>query len=94
MNFLICICTYNRNQSLYNCLKSFEKIILFNSLKISFLILDNSINNKSFILINKIKKNYKYKILQINEKKRGIVNARNRCLKEAKKINCGLYSFF
>ena len=94
MNFLICICTYNRNQSLYNCLKSFEKIILFNNLKISFLILDNSINNKSFILINKIKKNYKYKILQINEKKRGIVNARNRCLKEAKKINCDYIAFF
>ena len=36
---------------------------------------------------NKVKKKFRYKIYYVNEKKRGIVHARNRCLEVVKKIN-------
>jgi len=94
MKFLTCICTYKRNISLNKCLKSIEKITLPINTHITILIVDNTINNNSYALINKIKKKYRFKIIYVNEKKRGIVNARNRCLKEVKKINCDYISFF
>ena len=94
MKFLTCICTYKRNISLNKCLKSIEKITLPINTHITILIVDNTINNNSYSLINKIKKKYRFKIIYVNEKKRGIVNARNRCLKEVKKINCDYISFF
>jgi succinoglycan biosynthesis protein ExoM len=93
MKFLTCICTYKRNISLYKCLKSIEKIILPINSHLTILIVDNTINNNSYSLINKIKKKYRFKIIYINERKRGIVNARNKCLKKAKNINCDYISF-
>ncbi len=93
MNFLICVCTYKRNKDLILCLKSIDKVFLPSNSNIKILIVDNTINNNSHSLIKNIKKKIKYDILYINEKKRGIVNARNRCLKEAKKINCDFISF-
>ena len=94
MKFLTCICTYKRNISLNKCLKSIERISLPINSHITILIVDNTINNNSYALINQIKKKYRFKIIYVNEKKRGIVNARNRCLKEVKKINCDYISFF
>ena len=94
MNFLICICTYKRNRDLILCLKSIEKVLLPFGSNIQILIVDNTINNNSHLTVKNICKKFKFKILYINEKKRGIVNARNRCLKEAKKINCDFISFF
>tara|TARA_B110000238_G_C16138115_1_gene444868 strand:- start:1697 stop:2593 length:897 start_codon:yes stop_codon:yes gene_type:complete len=94
MNFLICICTYKRNRDLILCLKSIEKVLLPFGSNIQIVIVDNTINNNSHLTVKNICKKFKFKILYINEKKRGIVNARNRCLKEAKKINCDFISFF
>ena len=94
MNFLICICTYKRNRDLILCLKSIEKVLLPFDSNIQIVIVDNTINNNSHLTVKNICKKFKFKILYINEKKRGIVNARNRCLKEAKKINCDFISFF
>jgi len=94
MNFLICICTYKRNRDLILCLKSIGKVQLPFGSNIQILIVDNTINNNSHLTVKDICKKFKFKILYINEKKRGIVNARNRCLKEAKKINCDFISFF
>ena len=93
MNFLICICTYKRNKDLLLCLESIKKVILPLNSNIKILITDNTTSNDSYSVIHKIKKKIKYKIIHFNEKKRGIVNARNRCLKEAKKINCDFVSF-
>ncbi len=94
MNFLICICTYKRNRDLILCLKSIEKVLLPFGSNIQIVIVDNTINNNSHLTVKNICKKFKFKISYINEKKRGIVNARNRCLKEAKKINCDFISFF
>tara|TARA_B110000238_G_C16136547_1_gene443988 strand:+ start:1489 stop:2397 length:909 start_codon:yes stop_codon:yes gene_type:complete len=93
MNFLICICTYKRNKDLILCLKSIEKVFLPLNSNIKILIIDNTINNNSYPVVKNIKKNIKYDILYVNESNRGIVNARNRCLKEAKKIDCDFISF-
>ena len=62
MKFLTCICTYKRNISLYKCLKSIEKIILPINSHLTILIVDNTINNNSYSLINKIKKNIDLKL--------------------------------
>jgi GT2 family glycosyltransferase len=94
MKILICICTYKRNKSLIDCLKSFKKTIIPSDIKISFLIIDNTISNESVNIIKKFNKKFKFKILQINEKNRGIVNARNRCLLELRKIKCDYVAFF
>ena len=44
MEILVCICTYKRNNSLIDCLKTFERAIIPTSIKIKFLIVDNTIN--------------------------------------------------
>ena len=94
MKILICICTYHRNKSLLENLTNFNKISIPFNINIEFLINDNSINFESFYLIKNFKKKIKYTIYQINEKKRGIVYARNKCLKISKKINCDYIAFF
>ncbi len=94
MKLVICICTYNRNSSLIKCLRSINHLYKVLNVKIEIIIVDNSIKYNSFKLVKKIKKSFKYKIIQLHEKRRGIVYARNRCLKEAKKINPKFISFF
>ena len=94
MEILICICTYKRNKSLIDCLESFKKTILSDDIKISFLIIDNTKTNESVNIIKRFKKKFKFKILQINEKNRGVVNARNRCISELKNIKCDYIAFF
>ncbi|MDA9702559.1 glycosyltransferase family 2 protein [Candidatus Pelagibacter sp.] len=93
MKILICICTYKRNHILNECLMSFNKAIIPFNLNIKFLIMDNTINGNARNIIKKVKKKFNYKIYYINEKKRGIVHARNKCLEEVKKINCDYFSF-
>lgn len=83
---LICICTYNRNQSLINCLNSIKKLKDINFFDIKILIVDNTVSNNSYDIIKKYKKKNKFIIYQENERKRGVVNARNKCLKVSKTI--------
>ena len=94
MKILICICTYKRNESLMKCLQSFSQTLKPSKIKISFLILDNSANFEAFNLIKNFKKKFKFNIHYSNEKKRGVVNARNKCLKILKKIQCDYIAFF
>ena len=93
MKILICICTYKRNNFLNKCLLSFYRAVIPFNFKIEFLIIDNTINGNAKYIINKVKKKFRYKIYYVNEKKRGIVHARNRCLEVVKKINCDYFSF-
>ena len=94
MEILVCICTYKRNNSLIDCLKTFEKAIIPTSIKIKFLIVDNTINGGAKKTLKYFSKNFKFKIRYINEKRRGIVFARNKCLKELRNINCQFVAFF
>ena len=86
MKLVICICTYNRNLSLIKCLKSIDNLYVVFNIKIKIIVVDNSENYISHKLVKKLKKSFKYKIIQSHEKKRGVVYARNKCLNEAKKI--------
>ena len=86
MKILICICTYHRNKSLLENLTNFKKISIPFNLNIEFLIVDNSINFGSFNLIKNFKKKFKYTIYQVSEKKRGIVNARNKICSDSTKL--------
>ena len=90
---IICICTYNRNKSLKECLKSIEKLNNSNKIKIIILIVDNTFDYQSFNLVKKIKKRFKYKIVQTNEKRRGVVYARNKALNKLKYLNPWFVSF-
>ncbi len=94
MKFVICICTYNRNLGLLRCLKSINNLYVIRNIKIEIIIVDNTIEYSSFKLVKKLKKSFKYKIIQSHEKKRGVVHARNKCLNEAKKINPKFICFF
>ena len=90
---VICICTYKRNEILKECLKSLQKLNNHTTNKITLIIVDNTRNYYSFNLIKKIKKKFKYEIIQINEKKRGVVYARNKALKKLKELNPKYVSF-
>ena len=93
MKILICICTYKRNNILNECLMSFNKAVIPFNFNIKFLIIDNTVNGNAKNIINKVKKKFNHKIYYINEKKRGIVHARNKCLDQVRKINCDYFSF-
>ena len=86
MNLIICIPTYNRNESLLNCLRSINNIIIYDKIKITALIVDNTKNNNSKNIINKNRQKFRFPIIHKNEKRRGIVFARNKCLHNLKKI--------
>ena len=94
MKILICICTYKRNDELIKSLKEFQNIQIPGNFKVKFLVLDNTTDFLSRKIIKKFKKKFKFPLLHLNEKKRGVVNARNRCLNEVKKINCEYVVFF
>ncbi len=94
MTLVICICTYNRNLSLIRCLKSINKLHLISNIKIKIIVVDNSNKYTSLKLVKKLKKSFKYKIIQLHEKRRGVVYARNKCLNEVKKINPKFICFF
>ena len=87
MKLVICICTYNRNHSLLRCLKAIDNLHRVFNIKIEVIVVDNSIKYNSLKVVKKIKKSFKYKIIQMHEKRRGIVYARNKCLNKVKKIN-------
>jgi len=87
MTLIICICTYNRNASLIRCLKGINNLYVVLNIKIKIIIIDNSIKQNSFKLVKKLKKSFKYKIIQLHEKRRGIVYARNKFLYEVKTLN-------
>ena len=90
---LICVPTYNRNESLLDCLKSLKNIENNNYFKVNILVLDNSLKNNSFKIVNKFKIKHNLKIFQYHEKKRGIVYARNKCLKISKKLKPNYIAF-
>ena len=90
---VICICTYNRNKSLSTCLESIAKLNNPTKIEIKILIIDNTKNFQSFSHIKKTKKKFKYKVIQINEVKRGVVYARNKALKKLRYLNPEYVSF-
>ena len=86
MTLVICICTYNRNPSLVKCLKSINNLLVNKKVKVKIVIVDNSINYSSFKTVKKLKKSFKYKIIQLHEKRRGVVYARNKCLSKLNEL--------
>ncbi len=82
---ILCICTYNRNIKLVNCLRSVEKLKLSRKYRLEVLVLDNSINSIAKNIIKDYQKKTNNKIFYKSEKKRGIVFARNACLNFLKK---------
>jgi len=94
MTLVICVTTYNRNLSLIRCLKSINNLYVVPNVKIKIIVVDNSIGRISFKLVKKLKKSFKYKIIHLHEKRRGIVYSRNRFLSKVKKINPQFICFF
>ena len=86
-NIILCICTYNRNDKLIDCLVSIKRLKLIKKFNIKILILDNSVNFSSKNIIKSHQKKFNFKIFLQNEKKRGVVFARNACLNFINKQN-------
>ena len=87
MKITICITTYNRNDSLEKCLKSINKLKINKGIILNIIIVDNSISYNLLKIKKRLSKNSKYKIIFLNQKKRGRVFARNKYLKKLKNIN-------
>ena len=94
MKLLICICTYKRNKSLEKCIRSINNIVNKTKFKINIAIIDNSKNFDVGKIKKKLTKISKYKIFFFNEKKRGVVFARNKCLAKIKNISPNFICFF
>ncbi len=94
MTLVICITTYNRNLSLIKCLESINNLYVVPNVKIKIIVVDNSIGRVSFKPVKKLKKSFKYKIIHLHEKRKGIVYARNKFLGKVKKINPRFICFF
>ena len=94
MKLTISICTYGRNEALINCVKSINKLVKPYIFKIDIIIIDNSKNFDVLKIKKKLLKISKYKITILNEKKRGIVNARNKFLNKVKNIIPNYICFF
>jgi len=94
MMLVVCVPTYNRNLSLIRCLKSINNLYVVSNIKIKIIVVDNSAKRNSFKPVKKLKKLFKYKIIQLHEKRRGVVYARNKCLSKIKKINPKFICFF
>jgi succinoglycan biosynthesis protein ExoM len=94
MNILVCICTYKRNFLLKKCIQSIDNAFKPTNFKISILIIDNTLNSHAKNLIKSLKKKISLKVYYINEKKRGVVHARNKALCECKKIYTDYICFF
>ena len=94
MTLVICVTTYNRNLSLIRCLKSINNLYVVPNVKIKIIVVDNSIGRISIKPLKKLKKSFKYKIIHLHEKRRGIVYSRNRFLGKVKKINPQFICFF
>ena len=86
-NIILCICTYKRNNKLIDCLLSVKRLKLLKKFNIKILILDNTINFSSKNIIKNLKKKIGFKIFLKNEKRRGVVFARNACLDFINKEN-------
>ena len=69
---------------------SINKLYLVPNIKIKIVVVDNSNKYVSFGPVKKLKKLIKYKVIQLHEKRRGVVYARNKCLRELKNINPNL----
>ena len=61
--------------------------------KIKILVLDNSFTNNSYKIVKKFNKKTILNIYQEHEKKRGIVYARNKCLKLVRKLKPNYLAF-
>jgi succinoglycan biosynthesis protein ExoM len=90
---LICICTFNRNKSLIKCLNSVAHLKKINKYNIKILVLDNTRSNNSYKIIQKFKNKTKLKIIHKNEKRRGVVFARNKCIKISKIVKPDYLAF-
>lgn len=80
---IICICTYKRNEKLFNLLNSIDNQIYSN--RINIIIVDNYIDSNLKNIINN-KKFSNIDIEYFKENMKGITYARNKCLEEAKKF--------
>lgn len=93
IEIIIAICTYKRNEKLRLLLNSLYDMNIKKEFNIRIIIVDNDADNNS-IDSNFLKKyKEKYSIDYIKESKKGISNARNRCIVEAKKYYFDYFLF-
>ncbi len=89
----ISICTYNREKMLSEALNSIRKANLNLNYLIELLIVDNSSDFNSKVIINEFQKDFPIKIHYINELKKGYASSRNKALRAALKLNVDYISF-
>lgn len=90
---LIGICTYKRNFLLENCLKELEKINIPYDTMLEIVVADNSEQEEAKELVEKIGKNYLFKLNYFSEKKHSIAAVRNKILRESLNLTADYVAF-
>lgn len=89
----ICVCTYQRTESLMRCLDSLSKVDSVNSVTISVLVVDNDVSGTAEFAVMQLKSTFPFPLEYVCEKKRGIPCARNRAIDEANLTACDYLIF-
>ena len=83
MDLSILVCTYNRSDFLYKCIRSIINQTETREEKIEIVIVDNNSHDNTNQVVNELKEKYRTKIRYIIEKKQGISYSRTTGAKES-----------
>jgi glucosyl-dolichyl phosphate glucuronosyltransferase len=84
MNISVVVCTFNRSKSLSRMLNSLREAVVPDKLSCEFIVIDNNSDDNTRFVIEEIEKNNDLKLRYVFEEKRGLSNARNRGIMEAR----------
>lgn len=80
----VVICTWNRAESLKRTLDSIKSMYVPNDLKWELIIVDNNSTDNTKEIVEEYKMKSELNIVYVFEEKRGLANARNKGIKEAR----------
>lgn len=92
-SFVICVCTYNRNELLADLLKSFSLLDLPLQCKLSVIVVDNFQEDSAKEVVSSAKNSYSYNVNYLHEPIKGIYRARNRALQAGLALEADYLAF-
>ena len=83
----ICVCTYQRQKLLNECLMSLQHIGIPNDVSVTVMVIDNDVDESSRQVVEANQKNTVFTFHYVVEPNRGIPCARNRAITESMSLN-------
>lgn len=91
---LISVCTYLRPNMLERALNNIKELTTLNDAEVQVLIVDNDENCSAKEVVEKVSKDFPYKIYYKIQPERGLSNARNKVLESALELNADYIACF